>query len=105
MWPFKKKPSSADAVIAVMPDAISLCSKQWLYYTSTLVFKDEVPLRDRILSFASPMTEGLKNTFAALGNNAPPAIFMLIIAKGIEKSGTHSTAEIEAALGVALPAD
>lgn len=97
-----KEGSSADEIIAVMDDAIQFAAEKWTYFTEALPFKDSVTLQDKIIGFVPPATEGLKNKFPAL-QDAPNPVYMLIIAKGVELSGTHSKEEIENALGVPLP--
>ena len=102
IWPFRKK-SRADAVIAIMDEAVASVADMWLHYTSTFVFKPGVSLHDQIMIFSVPVSEGLENRFPEL-RNAPPGVLLLIIAKGVERSGTHSTKQIEDALGVPFPA-
>jgi hypothetical protein len=97
-----KKRSQADETIKIMDDAIQFAAEKWAYFTETVPFKDSVPLKERIFAFTVPATEGLKNNFSPL-KNAPEPIYLVIIAKGVELSGTHSKAQIEEALGVRLP--
>jgi len=97
-----QKRSQADETIEVMDDAIQFAAEKWTYFTEAVPFKDSVTLQEKIISFMSPATEGLKNNFSAL-QNAPDPIYMLIVAKGVELSGAHSKEEIENALGVPLP--
>lgn len=101
IWPFRKK-TKADAALAVMDDAINLSSLQWQKFTQTLKFKDGAPLRDVIFVFAIPMFECLRKEFSEL-NDSPDSVLLLFIAKGIEKSNTHTTEQIETALSVQLP--
>lgn len=101
IWPFKKK-SNADAAIAVSDDAIQLSCDRWLAYNEQFKFKDSVALQEKIMMFSVPMSEGLKNTFPVL-RNSPDAALFLFIAMGVEKSGTHTTQQIEEALGAPLP--
>ena len=98
----KKKKSKADAAIAVMDDAIQFASEKWTYFCSALPFKAEVGLAHRIASFLVPLSQGLRNNFEPL-NDAPDPLLFLIAAKGVERSGTHTTKEIEEALGMQLP--
>ncbi len=65
-------------------------------------FRENVLLEDRIAAFIIPLFKGLKNNFTAL-QSAPEPILLLIAAKGVEASGTHSREEIEKALRCALP--
>ena len=55
----------------------------------------------QIMAFLAPLQEGLSQWQAF--KEAPESIFFIIACKGVEKSGTHSTEEIEKAIGVALP--
>jgi hypothetical protein len=82
--------------------ATAFAADKWLYFTKTLPFKDDVSFLDRIICFLPPAFEGLRKNFPAL-RQAPEAVLLLIVAKGIEFSGTHSRAELEAALGVPMP--
>lgn len=102
MWPFRKKATAADRTIEVWDDAIAHAAEQWINYSKVLVFKSEVGLRERIFAFSVPMFEGLKNKFPPL-REAPDAVLLLLVAKCIEKSGTHSRSQIETALGMPLP--
>ena len=99
---FGKKKSKADAAIAAMPQAIERAAEKWAYFCETLVFKAEVPLVARIGSFLVPFEEDVRKNMPAL-RDAPGAVILLVVAKGIERSGTHSRAEIEEALGFPLP--
>ena len=72
------------------------------HYYANLRFKPTVPLEEIIAFFLVPATQGIKNNFAAL-KSAPDAIFLMIVAKGVEASGTHSKEDIEKALRISLP--
>ena len=102
MWPFRNRAKEAEDAIAVFDDAVAVATEKWLYFTGTFVFKEDVPLTQRIHLFSNPMFEGLRNNFPALAK-APPAVLLLIIAKGVQNSGTHTRAQIEQALGAPLP--
>ena len=97
-----KKPSQADEAMEVMDDAIQFAAEKWEYYVGVMNFADSVSLYEIIMTFMIPAEEGLKNNFAAL-QSAPEALSLVIIAMGVERSGTHSKEEIEEALGVPLP--
>ena len=99
---FGRKESSADDVIEIMDDAIEFAARNWIHFNTTLPFKDSVTIQEKIMSFSIPAIEGLKGNFAAL-ENAPDPIYLVIIAKGVERSGTHSKSEIEQSLGLPLP--
>ena len=62
MWPFRKK-SRADDAMALMPDAIEAARVKWLYFSKTLVFKDDVSLAHRIASFMVPFEKGLFDNY------------------------------------------
>jgi hypothetical protein len=102
MWPFRNKKRDAERAIAVLDDAIEATAHKWLYFSNVLTFRDEVGLAERIASFAIPMYEGLRTNFAPL-KQAPEPLLLMIVAKGIEKSETHTRADIEQALGISLP--
>ena len=101
MFGFGKKKSKADVAIAAMPQAIDRAAEKWAYFCETLVFKAEVPLATRIGSFLVPFKEGVRKNMPVL-RDAPGAFILLVVARGIERSGTHSRAEIEEALGFPL---
>jgi hypothetical protein len=102
MFGFKKRQSKADAAVAVLDDAIHLAAERWQFFCDKLAFRESVGLADRITAFMVPFAEGAGKTFPAL-QNAPEGVILMIVAKGVERSGTHSRAEIERALGLPLP--
>jgi hypothetical protein len=85
-----------------MPKAIKVAAEKWIYFCESLRFREDVPLHDRITAFYVPFSDGARSNVAAL-RYAPDAVLLLIVAKGIERSGTHSRPEIERALGLTLP--
>ena len=95
------KNSRASETLEIMDDAIQFAAEKWTYFTESVQFKDSVLLKEKIVAFTVPATEGLKNNFPAL-QNAPEPIYLIIVAKGVELSRTHSKEEIEEALGVSL---
>ena len=98
----KQKQGKADDTLEIMDEAIRFSSEKWLFFNRSLQFNESVGLYERIMTFMVPATEGLKKNFNTL-QTAPEPIYLIIIAKGIELSGTHSKEEIENALGVPLP--
>lgn len=102
MFGFGKKKSQADAAIEVLPDAIALAAEKWRYFCDTLPMKEGVPLADRIALFAVPFFQNLHATFPGL-RKSPESVLFLIVAKGVELSGTHTKAQIERELGTPLP--
>ena len=97
MFGLRKHKSKADAALAVMPDAIGLVTDRWRYFTDTIPFREGVPLEDKIASFCIPMYEGLKNTFPTL-KGSPESFLLILVVKGIERSGTHTSEELYVAL-------
>ena len=102
MWPFQRKKSAADQVIEQMDGLIGIAERKWDLFCTLLPFKDDVQLKDRIAAFMVPFSEGARKNVPAL-KAAPEGVILLIAAKGIERSGSHSRKEIEEALGIQLP--
>ena len=100
MWPFIRKKSAADMAIEEMPKAIEAARKKWLIYNE-LPFKMGVPLDWKIRRFMIPFEQFLRGWDAY--KDAPGAVVLLIVCKGVQRSGTHTKAEIEAALNITLP--
>lgn len=96
---FRKK-SPADQAIEALPQAIDVAAQKWLEF-QRLPFRDDVPLEMKIMAFLVPLQDGLSKWDAF--RQSPDAIFFIIACKGVEKSGTHSTEEIERAIGLPLP--
>lgn len=102
MFGFRKKQSKADAALAVMDDAIGMAAEKWRYSCEKLPHRADLPLVDRIASFLIPFSEGARASIPAF-KDAPDAVLLIMVAKGIERSGTHTRAQIEDALGIPLP--
>jgi hypothetical protein len=102
MWPFPKKPSKADAAVGRVDAVVAIAADKWSHFCKTLPFKNDVGLAERIYSFSGPFGEGLRQNVPEF-RGANDGLILLIIAKGVERSGTHSRAEIEQALGMPLP--
>lgn len=101
-WRGRAGHSKSDKVIGVLDDAISFSAEKWRLHFDTLPFKDEMSLKGKIALFLPPLREGLRTKFPAI-SDAPAAIALLVAAKGIERSGTHTAQEIESALGIKIP--
>ena len=99
MFGFRKRESKADAALAVMDQATALVTDRWRYLCDTIPYKAGVPLEDRIASFCIPMYEGLRKTFPTL-RTAPEAFLLIVVVKGIERSGTHPADELYDAIGM-----
>lgn len=101
MWPFKRKKSKADVAIEWMPRAIEVASQKWIEFEKQ-PFAQEMDLEQKIFLFSEGLGKGLKQ-WEAFADAADP-LFLLIAAKGIERSRTHLRLELEAVLKLAIPA-
>jgi hypothetical protein len=99
---FKKKESEADVAVRVMDEAIEDACTKWLYLNNELGLKNDTPLKDLINIFIDPFEKFARTKYREL-ENAPDAIILFIVAKGIVKSGTHSQDFVETELGVKFP--
>jgi len=61
-----------------------------------------IHIRDRIAFFSPEFRVSLTRSFPLLAG-AADEILLLIIARGVEKSGTHDRRHIERGLGIILP--
>lgn len=102
MWPFRKKRPDGDDVGAIIDRAIAFAAERWLIFTRAVVLDPETALRDRIGIFARSIDASLHARFPALVA-APDEVMLLIVAKGVEQSGTVTRSEVERALGILLP--
>lgn len=102
MWPFAKKPSAAEAATAIMDEAIALTAERWRAFSQSVAITTSAGLRHRIVAFAQPFEADLRARFPQLQAASDP-VMLLIVAKGIQESGTFSRRQIEEALGITLP--
>jgi hypothetical protein len=102
MWGFKKRKARADEAIEVLPALIDNAAGKWRDFYKTFKFKDDADLAKRIWLFMTPFSEGVRQHVPAM-REAPDGLILLIVAKAVEQSGTHSRCEIEQALGMPLP--
>jgi hypothetical protein len=100
MWPFTRKKSKADVAIEWMPRAIEVASEKWLEFEEQ-PFAQDMDLEQRIFLFSEGLGRGLKQWKAF--SDADDPLFLLIAAKGIERSRTHLRLELEAVLKFAIP--
>ena len=100
MWPFKRKKSKADVAIEWMPRAIEVAAQKWIEF-ELQPFAQEMELDQKIVLFAEGLGAGLKQWKEF--ESAPDSLFLLIAAKGIERSRTHLRLELEAVLKFAIP--
>ncbi len=101
MWPFSKRESKADLAIDAMPRAIDIAAGKWVEFEAQH-FASEMGLPEKLHFFS----EGIRKGFSQWNEfkNAPDSIFLLIAAKGVERSGTYLRLELEGALGAPIPA-
>jgi hypothetical protein len=100
MWPFKKKRSAADIAIEWTPRAIDVAKQQWLEFEDQ-PFAMAMPLDEKLFLFNEGLKSGLRQWEAF--QDSPDALFLLIAAKGVERSRTHLRIEIETALKTPIP--
>lgn len=100
MWPFKRRKSDADRAVEAMPRAINVAAQKWIEFEDQ-PFAQQMDLGEKIALF----TEGIRKGFAQWSEfkNAPEGIFLLIAAKGIERSQTYLRLELEAVLNIPIP--
>jgi len=67
-----------------------------------LPMKADVPLKDQVMMFMGPFEEGLRANHPVFRDSPDAAVFLIVL-KGVERSGTHSTEEIQEAFGIELP--
>ena len=102
MWPFKKKPVRRMHALAIIDDAIEFAAERWQFFSRSVAITSRSVLRERIGLFARSLEPSLHARHPALAA-APDEVMLLIIAKGVERSGAISRVEIERALGILLP--
>jgi len=87
---------------SVIEEAAKLAAKQWTRFHFESGIPQNINLRDRLPYFSSSFAPLLSRRFPEL-RSAPPELILLIIAEGIELSGTISRKRIELQLGIVLP--
>ena len=100
MWPFVRRP--AVSLDRAMDEAVSFTATAWIKFRATAGVPANIHLRDQIVFFAPDFTAKLTRRFPAL-RSAPNEVILLIIAQGIEASGSISRRKIELQLGIILP--
>jgi len=99
-WSFKRK-SKSDQALEIIDDAIDLCKDQWIYFRSQLKFKSDVSLQDEIGMFFVPMSDRLCSDFPIL--KSVDSLQLVIVAKGVIASGSHTEEQVEEAINVTIP--
>ena len=99
MWPFMPRISAEEQAI---DRAIALAASAWRLFCETSPLAPNIHIRDRIAFFTPDFRKSLSRHFPALAESADE-IVLLIIARGVEISGTHNRRHIERGLGIILP--
>lgn len=102
MWPFRKKRSPRADATAIIDEAILFAADRWHIFSRSVPVRPDSGLRERIGLFARSLEKSLHARHPQLAA-APDEVIVLIVAKGVEQSGTVSRVEIEQALGILLP--
>jgi hypothetical protein len=102
MWPFRKKRSPQADTTAIIDEAIVFAAERWRAFSHSVPVRAGDGLRERIGMFARTLEKSLHARHPKLAA-APDEVIVLIIAKGVEQSGTVPRGEIERALGILLP--
>lgn len=100
MWLFKRKKSKAELAVEWMPRAIEVAAQKWVEFEAQ-PFAQEMELEQKIFLFAEGLRRG-RQQWEAFADAADP-LFLLIAAKGIERSRTHLRLELEAVLKLPIP--
>ena len=98
IWPFRKRSSRADGLEGLLPDLIDVAAEKWLEFSRTSGYSQAGPLKGKIAFFSVPAIRGLKENIRELRDTSD-SMLVHVIALGIVKSGTHTEAEVEEALG------
>jgi hypothetical protein len=88
----RTRQSKVAEALAIMPDAIQLVAERWREPRDQLS-NSAMPLERTVAAFCIPMYAELRRTFPAL-RGAPDPFLLIVVAKGIEHSGTHSAEEL-----------
>lgn len=102
MWPFRKSPRADQEALVIIDEAIAFVAGRWIIFSRAVPMSPDTGLRERIGLFARSLEASLHARHPTLVVAADEVI-LLIVAKGIEQSGTVSRGEIERALGILLP--
>jgi hypothetical protein len=73
--------------------------EKWVQFTSTVHFKDEVSLADRIDAFSQPLQQFLFKKYPSF-REAPGGFFWLLIFNAVAASKTHPQAHLNEAVAV-----
>ncbi len=102
MWPFRKKRSPQADTTAIIDEAILFAAERWHAFSRSVPVRPGTSLRERVGLFARSLEKSLHARHPQLAA-APDEVIVLIVAKGVEQSGTVPRDEIERELGILLP--
>lgn len=100
MFEFFKRKISKPKISELEQMSASACvevKEKWIYFHSSLHFKDSVALSEKINSFAQPVQEFFHSKYPALLIGSTE-MFWLILFTAILESGTHHKDEVNAAI-------
>src|SRR6478736_6153707 len=99
MWTFLRRPAAT--LDRAMDEAVSFAAKEWITFRNTGRIPANIHLRDQVAFFAPDFVAKLARRFPSL-RNAPNELILLLIAQGIEASGSLARRKIELSLGIIL---
>lgn len=100
MWPFRR--GAPPTIASAITQAAGFAAECWSRFTETSGLPRNINLRDRVSYFAADFRRELDRRYPLL-RSAPEEIVLLVIAQGIERSGSDSRRLIELQLGIVLP--
>jgi len=99
MWPFTPRRSPEEQAV---DRAIDLAAATWRHFCETSPLPPNIHLRDRIAFFLPDFRDVLTRRAPVLAEAEDDTV-MQIVARGVERSGTHDRRHIERGLGIVLP--
>ena len=102
MSPYSGPEMKGHEIMALLEGDIPTVSREWLRFRESSAFPKGAPLVNQVRAFFSPMAAFLKKRHESR-MPVPNEILLLVILKGIERTGTHTKSQLESALGKKLP--
>jgi len=102
----KKEKTETEKVLEIVSPAVMWCASSWteFYQSMKADFGKEIKLTSSLFSTVlENMSLRLKNDYPILDSKEGEVMIAVIVAKGIEVSGTHSKEEIEKVTGTPIP--
>ncbi len=94
---WKKRKSPTEQVKADTDAIVRSLGPKWRMFCETLIFKEDVPLWQRIELFANPALEFMFQNYPSM-KHAPPKLLWMMIFTAILESKTHPTEEVNTAI-------